>query len=161
MASEHEPALRDVEDVEVAIVVGKACFRLERRLDVFLGIELPEAVDDRSVTPNGVAIQTVASPPAEQSAANVQIVAVESLAPGGSYQALMADLEKHKRKSAIALVGHEPDIGELAARLAGSRHAFEFKKGAACRIDLDDLPPSGPGTLRWFLTPKIMRSLRK
>jgi len=89
------------------------------------------------------------------------IVAAESLAPGGSFQAVIADLEKQSRKASIALVGHEPGIGELAARLAGSRHPFEFKKGAVCRIDLDALPPTGPGTLRWFLTPRIMRSLRK
>ena len=89
------------------------------------------------------------------------LVTAESLAPGGSYQAVIADLEKHTKKISIALVGHEPGIGELAARLAGSRHPFEFKKGAVCRIDLDALPPTGPGTLRWFLTPKVMRGLRK
>ena len=89
------------------------------------------------------------------------IVAVESLAPGGTYPAVLADLEKHARRSRIALVGHEPGIGELAARLAGSRHPLEFKKGAACRIDVDALPPTGPGTLRWFLTSRIMRSIRK
>jgi phosphohistidine phosphatase len=90
-----------------------------------------------------------------------QIVAAESLAPGGTYQAVLAELEKHTRRSRIALVGHEPGIGELASRLSGSRHPLEFKKGAACRIDVDALPPTGPGTLRWFLTPRIMRSLRK
>ena len=52
-------------------------------------------------------------------------------------------------------------IGELAARLLGSRHPIEFKKGAVCRIDIDDLPPAGPGDLRWMLTPKIMRALKK
>jgi phosphohistidine phosphatase len=89
------------------------------------------------------------------------VVTVESLIPGGSYQALLTDLEKHARRSRIALVGHEPGIGELAARLAGSRHPFEFKKGAICRIDVDSLPPGGPGQLRWFLTPRILRSIRK
>jgi phosphohistidine phosphatase len=89
------------------------------------------------------------------------IVAAESLAPGGTYQAVLAELEKHARRSRIALVGHEPGIGELASRLSGSRHPLEFKKGAACRIDVDTLPPTGPGTLRWFLTSRIMRSLRK
>jgi phosphohistidine phosphatase len=89
------------------------------------------------------------------------IVAVESLAPEGTYQTVLTDLEKQARRSRIALVGHEPNIGELAARLAGSRHPFEFKKGAVCRIDLESLPPAGPGSLRWFLTPKILRSLRK
>jgi phosphohistidine phosphatase len=89
------------------------------------------------------------------------IVAVESLAPGGSYQAVLTDLEKQSRRTAIALVGHEPGIGELAARLAGSRHPFDFKKGAVCRIDVDTLPPAGPGSLKAFLPPKVLRSIRK
>lgn len=89
------------------------------------------------------------------------VVTVEPLAPGGLNQAVIAELEKHARRSRIALVGHEPGIGELAARLAGSRHPMQFKKGAMCRIDVDAVPPPEPGTLRWFLTPKIMRSLRK
>jgi phosphohistidine phosphatase len=86
---------------------------------------------------------------------------VESLAPGGTYQEIVADLEKQSRRKRIALVGHEPGIGEFAARLIGSRHPIAFKKGAVCRIDLDSLPPSGPGDLRWMLTPKILRSIKK
>ena len=89
------------------------------------------------------------------------IVSAESLAPGGSMAAVMADLEKHAKRERIALVGHEPGIGELAARLAGSRHPIAFKKGAVCRIDVDDLPPEGPGELRWFLSSKILRALRR
>src|SRR4029077_14948147 len=89
------------------------------------------------------------------------IVAAESLAPGGSFSAVMADLEKHSRRARIALVGHEPGIGELAARLAGSRHPIPFKKGAGCRMDLYALPPDGPGNLRWLMTPRIMRAIRK
>jgi phosphohistidine phosphatase len=89
------------------------------------------------------------------------LVTIESLAPSGSYAAVVADLEKHARKTHIALVGHEPNIGELAARLIGSRHAIEFKKGAVCRIDLETLPPSGPGDLRWLMTAKMLREIRK
>ena len=89
------------------------------------------------------------------------LVSIDSLAPEGTYAAITADLEKHARKNRIALVGHEPAIGELAARLLGSRHPIEFKKGAVCRIDVDDLPPVGPGKLRWMLTPKILRALKK
>ena len=77
------------------------------------------------------------------------------------YAAVIADLEKHVRKTRLALVGHEPGIGELAARLIGSRHAIEFKKGAVCRIDVTAIPPSGPGELRWLVTPKILRMIRK
>ena len=90
------------------------------------------------------------------------LVNVESLTPDGGYAAIVAELEKHARKAVrIALVGHEPLMGELAARLIGSRHPIEFKKGAICRIDVDSLPPSGPGDLRWMLTPKILRLIKK
>ena len=120
----------------------------------------------------GVTIEVVLTSPlvrarqtAEQLAAGLDprpsMVNVDSLAPDGSYAAVIADLEKHARKSRIALVGHEPMIGELAARFIGSRHPIEFKKGAVCRIDLEDLPPAGPGELRWYLTPKILRALKK
>ena len=89
------------------------------------------------------------------------IATAESLAPGGTYQEVVTDLEKQSRRTRIAIVGHEPGIGEFAARLIGSRHSLEFKKGAVCRIDVDALPPSGPGDMRWLLTPKILRSIRK
>src|SRR5580765_4702539 len=35
----------------------------------------------------------------------------EALAPGGAYQAVIAEREKHNRRPRIAIVGHEPDIG--------------------------------------------------
>jgi phosphohistidine phosphatase len=89
------------------------------------------------------------------------IATLDSLAPGGSPAAVLSDLEKYAKRERIALVGHEPGIGELAARLIGTRHAIPFKKGAICRIDVESLPPSGPGELRWFATPKMLRGLRK
>ncbi|HEY7292095.1 MAG TPA: phosphohistidine phosphatase SixA [Vicinamibacterales bacterium] len=89
------------------------------------------------------------------------IVNTDALAPGCDFTALVEALDKHARRGRIALVGHEPGIGELAARLIGSRHPVEFKKGAVCRIDLDELPPGGPGDLRWLLTPKILRAVNK
>ena len=89
------------------------------------------------------------------------IVSVDALTPAGTFAALAVDLEKHARKASIALVGHEPNIGEIAARLIGSRHAIEFKKGAVCRIDFEHLPPHGPGDLRWFLPPAALRSIQK
>lgn len=87
------------------------------------------------------------------------IVVVESLAPEGTDTEVLADLEAHARRSRIAIVGHEPNLGHLAGRLAGSRHPFTFKKGAVCRIDVGALPPTHPGTLCWFLTPAILRAI--
>ncbi len=89
------------------------------------------------------------------------IVAVDALAPGGSYLALIAELEKQSRRSGIAMVGHEPGLGELAARLAGSRQPWQLRKGGICRIDFDSMPLVPPGALRWLLTPRIMRALKR
>jgi phosphohistidine phosphatase len=89
------------------------------------------------------------------------IVNTDALAPGVDPATVVAALEKHSRKKRIALVGHEPGLGELAARLIGSRHAIEFKKGAVCRVDLDEIPPGGPGNLRWMVPSKFLRAVKK
>jgi phosphohistidine phosphatase len=126
----------------------------------------------RGLSRLGVSIDTVLTSPLVRTRQTAEIIAggldsrptvvnADSLAPEGTFAAVVADLEKHSRKPRIALVGHEPAIGELAARLIGSRHALEFKKGAVCRIDVEDLPPNGPGDLRWFLPPGVMRSIRR
>jgi len=122
------------------------------RLDVTIDVILTSPLVRTRQTAEIVAAGLDSRPP---------IVAVESLAPDGSQNAIFADLEKNARKTRIGIVGHEPGIGELAARLIGSRHAIEFKKGAICRIDVDELPPAGPGDLRWFLPPRFLRALKK
>jgi phosphohistidine phosphatase len=87
------------------------------------------------------------------------VVNTDSLAPAGTAPAVMQDLNRHAKKGSIALVGHEPNIGELAARLIGARAPLAFKKGAVCRIDFDVLPPKGTGTLSWFVPPRLLRKL--
>ncbi len=119
----------------------------------------------------GVTLDVILSSPlvrarqtAESLSARLQghppIVNSEALAPGGTFAALVADLEKQARKTRIALVGHEPAMGELAARLIGSRRAIELKKGAVVRIDVDAIPPNG-GDLRWLLPSSVLRAIKK
>jgi phosphohistidine phosphatase len=87
------------------------------------------------------------------------IVTSDALAPAGTTGAVIQEIAKHARKSRVALVGHEPNLGELAGRLIGSRAGIPFKKGAICRIDFDVLPPKGVGELRWFLPPRVLRRI--
>ena len=47
------------------------------------------------------------------------IVVVKSLSPGGPQQAVLAELARQARRDHVALVGHEPGLGALAAHLAG------------------------------------------
>ena len=83
----------------------------------------------------------------------------DALAPAGTSAAVIQEIAKHARRARVALVGHEPNIGELAARLIGARTALEVKKGGVCRIDFEVLPPKGLGQLRWFVTPKMLRGI--
>ena len=83
----------------------------------------------------------------------------DALAPAGTSTAVIQELAKHMRKARIAVVGHEPNIGELAGRLIGARMPLEFKKGAICRIDFEVFPPKGIGQLRWFITPRMLREI--
>jgi phosphohistidine phosphatase len=55
---------------------------------------------------------------------------------------------------AIAVVGHQPDLGEYAGRLIGSKKTcVDFEKpGIAC-IACEDPPGKRCGTLLWLLTP--------
>jgi phosphohistidine phosphatase len=84
----------------------------------------------------------------------------DSLAPAGTPAAVFQELARHMRKARIALVGHEPNLGELAARLIGARVPLEFKKGGICRIDFEVFPPKGTGQLRWFVPPRVLRSIK-
>lgn len=85
---------------------------------------------------------------------------VDSLAPGGRPQEIAEAIKTHTKKyRRLALVGHEPDLGELAARLLGARGNVEFRKGAICLIETDGATPTGPGTLKWMMTPKALRAL--
>jgi phosphohistidine phosphatase len=87
---------------------------------------------------------------------------LEALSPGGRVAQVIEALAKYsKRAKHIALVGHEPDMGELAARLLRARGTIQFKKGAICCLELDGAMPAGPGSLKWHLPPRALRKLAR
>jgi phosphohistidine phosphatase len=89
-----------------------------------------------------------------------KVVEMPALQPGVKARDVLRVLAPVGRQASIALVGHEPGLGELAALLVGFRTAPEFKKGGVARIDVAILPPPpGSGTLQWWLTPRILRAL--
>jgi phosphohistidine phosphatase len=87
------------------------------------------------------------------------VVTAESLAPGGSQASFVEDIGKHPKAVHIACVGHEPDLGQLAARLIGARRPLAFKKGGVCCIDLEAV--NGPGHLVWFAPPRLLRRVSR
>jgi len=84
---------------------------------------------------------------------------LDALAPGHAPTAVMAQLAKVAKRQRIALVGHEPDLGELAAHLIGATRPLLFKKGGICRIDVGAISAKRTGSLIWFVTPKVLRGL--
>jgi phosphohistidine phosphatase len=84
-----------------------------------------------------------------------------ALAPGQSSEEVVSHLARAAKRRRIALVGHEPGLGELAAHLIGARRPLAFRKGGVCRIDLQGLNENRPGSLIWFVTPKMLRQIGK
>lgn len=88
---------------------------------------------------------------------------LEALAPGGRLPLILEAILQHSRQRQhhLALVGHEPDLGELAARLLGTRGRVQFKKGSVCCIELEGRLAAGPGTLLWHCPPRVLRRLAR
>ncbi len=87
------------------------------------------------------------------------LVVNDALAPAGSPAAVAEVLSRHTKLKNIALVGHEPNMGDLAAFLIGARAPLPFKKGGVACIEMPTLPVVGPGQLAWHATPKMLRAL--
>jgi phosphohistidine phosphatase len=70
-----------------------------------------------------------------------------------------ADAPRSRQR--IALVGHEPDLGQLISWLitGQTRTPFEMRKGGACLLRLAEPPGPGSAVLRWFLPPSLLRKL--
>lgn len=85
----------------------------------------------------------------------IAIETCDLLAPGVDERALTRLLNASYAGADVALVGHEPDLGELLAFwLTGSRGGFEsrFKKGAVACVASSALPPMGKAVLEWLMT---------
>jgi phosphohistidine phosphatase len=79
---------------------------------------------------------------------------------GGTFEEQAAVLDRYPRDATVAVVGHEPHLSALLARLLGSRHddRLAFKKGGAALVDVPGRLAGG-GQLLWFLPPKVLRKL--
>jgi phosphohistidine phosphatase len=121
--------------------------------------ELDAAVDEIFTSPL-VRAQQTADILAAGMSGKPPVKTLAALAPGHSAQHVMTQLAKAAKRRRIALVGHEPQLGDLAAHLIGASRAIPFKKGGVCRMELENLMSSkGAGTLIWFAGPKMLRQL--
>ena len=95
-----------------------------------------------------------------QAADAAPIETADELSPGQPAAAILAKLRR-MRVNRVGLVGHEPDLGHLAAELLGTSRALPFKKGGICRIDVEWHRAAAEGTLVWFLSPAALRRMAR
>jgi phosphohistidine phosphatase len=92
----------------------------------------------------------------------VAITTFAQLAPGQGSARVLAGLRVGRDVKSLALVGHEPDLGDLALHLItgkATHGSIEFKKGSVAAFELAELPPRSPATLLWLIAPGQLRSL--
>jgi phosphohistidine phosphatase len=126
---------------------------LERTRAVLARLVALELVCDQLLTsPLRRARQTAALAVAEGLAPALGLA--EALAPGGDPQPL---LQQAAGVGRLALVGHEPDLGDLAARLIGApAGSLVLKKAGVALLQRDPAPGDGapgPWRLRLLLGP--------
>ncbi|HEV7661980.1 MAG TPA: hypothetical protein VGQ62_00495, partial [Chloroflexota bacterium] len=89
-------------------------------------------------------------------------VASEALESGRAPTEVLQALQPHVSASAVALVGHEPSLHELASYLLTAERGhvqLEMKKGGVARLWLDESMRPGGARLVWLLAPKVLRAL--
>ena len=132
---------------------------MDRFKEVVAGLAWLDVVVDEIMSSPLVRAKQTASLLASGLTGKPPVKLLESMAPGHAPAALLQELARVAKRKRIALVGHEPDLGELAGHLIGTRRAIPFKKVGACRIDIESLTSRRPGELQWFLQPKALRKL--
>ncbi|MBI3770249.1 MAG: histidine phosphatase family protein [Deltaproteobacteria bacterium] len=91
-----------------------------------------------------------------------RVIDTPALAPGGAAAELFGALAEHVRSESVLLVGHQPDLGELASILLVGTPGLvplPFKKAGLAAIIVGSLPPRSAGTLEFFLTPGQLRRI--
>ena len=126
-------------------VAAKGLARIARRPDVLLTSPLPRARATAEIVAR--AFKRVEP-------------TIEPALARKSLDGIVAALGSRAADGTVAIVGHEPMLSALLARLLGAAHGerLAFKKGGAALVDLPD-GPSGSGLLLWFLKPKVLRAL--
>ena len=84
------------------------------------------------------------------------------LSPGEPALAIL-DLLAKDRSRLTAVVGHQPDLGQLLAACLlgdGSSLPIEMKKNAVACVSFDGKPRAGHAALKWLATPRMLRALR-
>ena len=109
------------------------------------------------------AVETAEIITTELDLSRIEVRQTKALAPGASADALFAEIKKHKGAESIALVGHQPDLGEIISKIVQGNESLSvgMKKGGVCCLNVIERVPTLRGSLIWLLGPKHLRMLGK
>ena len=84
-----------------------------------------------------------------------------ALMPGTTAQEVFKELSPLVTSEEIVLVGHEPDMGDVAAGFvrAGREFCLPFVQTGVLCVSVSDVPPTMPGIIKWLMTPAMIRAL--
>ncbi|HVF01674.1 MAG TPA: phosphohistidine phosphatase SixA [Rubrobacteraceae bacterium] len=89
-------------------------------------------------------------------------VPCEELEPDYPPHKVVGALADQAEAGSVAVVGHRPGLHELVSYLlTGDAESadIQLKKGGIVRLQLEGYPEPGSASLRWLLTPKILRAV--
>jgi len=85
-----------------------------------------------------------------------EVQTADELQPGCTLDELQRLLRRYDAES-VMLVGHQPDLSALAARLINAdENSLVLKKAGLIRVDVEGRPQAGRGRLAALLTPKML-----
>ncbi len=111
----------------------------------------------------GVQLDAVVASPLVRAVQTATLIAMElgiedgitidrALVPEGNTNAMIA-VASQARGARVALVGHEPSMGQLLSDLVG-RPGMSLVKAGVVKLSVDDAPSRGAAKLVWTLSPR-------
>ena len=115
----------------------------------------------------GITFDLVLSSPLRRAEETARIVAAVAgdharvriepqLVGGCSASALLGLLAAHPSSGSVLVVGHQPDMGRIAAELTGSDGSLPFGRGTLCCLELADCVTSGSASLVFLMPADLL-----
>lgn len=136
----------DKEGIEQATHMGRVLAALPIQVDAIISSPLKRATQTASFIANEIGHDG-------------KIIFTPALSKDADYESFRQLLNSHRHQEAIMVVGHNPNLSRfLSLVMSGgtSDRQIDLKKGAVARVDLDS---RNRATLRWCLTPKLVRTI--
>jgi len=124
----------------------------------------------RGLASLGLRIDAIAASPMRRAHRTAEIIAetlglsggplaADSLSPGCSLASLVTLGGFLEKAHGALLVGHHPDLGNIAGALMGASQGLSLSRGGLCVLEVAGWPPQPPARLVMKLPPQVLAGL--